>query len=248
MSIECQNLSKSYGKKEIIKDICVNIREGVITGLIGPNGAGKSTLIKLITGLVHPTSGCVLVDGYDSSSEHINAMHRLGAVVEWPSFYPDLTARQNLMILSGGCGKNYLEKVEEVTGFLNVRDVLDRKVNTFSTGMKQRLGIALAMLPDSKYIILDEPANGLDPAGIVEIRNLICECNRRAGITVLVSSHLLSEMELICDDVIMIVDGRLKAAGSLDTLLKSAIRYRVVTPDDSKCAGFLKQKFSGSIT
>lgn len=240
MSIECVNLSKNYGKKEIIKDISVNIREGVITGLIGPNGAGKSTFIKLITGLVYPTCGNVFIDGYDSCTEHLDAMRRLGAIVEWPSFYPDLTARHNLMILSGGSGKKYQEKVEDVTGFLGVRDVLDRKVNTFSTGMKQRLGIALAMLPDSKYIILDEPANGLDPTGIVEIRNLIRECNRKAGITVLVSSHLLSEIELICDDVIMIVDGELKASGSIDQLLNSRKKFRAATSDDKGCYEFLK--------
>ena len=241
MSIECANLVKSYGRKEIIKDISVSIREGAITGLIGPNGAGKSTFIKLITGLVHPDSGTVLIDGYDSSFEHIRAMQHLGAVVEWSSFYPDLTARQNLMILSGGYGRKYRQKVEEVTGFLGVRDVLDRKTGTFSTGMKQRLGIALALLPDSKYIILDEPANGLDPAGIVEIRNLIRECREQAGVTVLVSSHLLGEMELICDDVIMIVDGELRASGELKKLLHRSNQYRVVTSGSGNCYGFLER-------
>ena len=240
MSIECVHLHKSYGSKEIIKDVSVTIREGVITGLIGPNGAGKSTLIKLITGLVYPSSGNVYIDGYDSSAEHLEAMNRLGAIVEWPSFYPDLTARRNLAILSGGRGKKYEQKLEEVTDFLGISHVLDRKVNIFSTGMKQRLGIALAMLPDSKYIILDEPANGLDPAGIVEIRNLICECKERAGVTVLVSSHLLSEMELICDDVVMIVDGKVRAAGQLDELLRNSNRYRVVTTDNKACYSFLK--------
>lgn len=243
MSIECFNLTKRFGQKTALNNVSVEIPEGGITGLIGPNGAGKSTLIKLITGLVYPTQGCVRIDGYDSCSEHIAAMDRLGAIVEWPSFYPDLTARQNLAIFSGGHGRKYEEKLEEIASFLEIKDILGRKTNTFSTGMKQRLGIALAMLPDSKYIILDEPANGLDPAGIVEIRNLICECRRRIGVTVLVSSHLLSEVELICDHVIMLVKGELRAAGSLKELLGAGRKYRVVTSDMEKCFAFLTREW-----
>lgn len=241
MSIECFNLSKNYGKKVALHDVSVTIPEGCITGLIGPNGAGKSTLIKLITGLVYPTEGCVRIDGYDSMSQHLEAMSRLGAVVEWPNFYPDLSGRRNLAILSGGYGRKYEEKVDEVTSFLGIRDVLDRRTGTFSTGMKQRLGIALALLPDSRYIILDEPANGLDPAGIVEIRDLIRECNRRSGVTVLVSSHLLSEIELICDNVIMLVDGGLCAAGPLKKLLDTGNKYRIITSEQDKCFAFLQR-------
>ncbi|MBR2874171.1 MAG: ABC transporter ATP-binding protein [Lentisphaeria bacterium] len=241
MSIECFNLSKHYGKKEALNDVSLVIPEGRITGLIGPNGAGKSTLIKLITGLVYPTSGTVRIDGFDSMGQHLEAMNRLGAVVEWPSFYPDLSARRNLAILSGGYGRKYEAKVEEVTSFLGIRNVLDRRTGTFSTGMKQRLGIALALLPDSKYIILDEPANGLDPSGIVEIRDLIRECNRRSGVTVLVSSHLLSEIELICDNVVMLVNGRLCAAGPLKELLGSSNRYRIIVPEPDRCFAFLQR-------
>lgn len=243
MSIECFNLSKHYGKKEALNDVSLVIPEGRITGLIGPNGAGKSTLIKLITGLVYPTSGTVRIDGFDSMGQHLEAMNRLGAVVEWPSFYPDLSARRNLAILSGGYGRKYEAKVEEVTSFLGIRNVLDRRTGTFSTGMKQRLGIALALLPDSKYIILDEPANGLDPSGIVEIRDLIRECNRRSGVTVLVSSHLLSEIEMICDNIVMIVDGKLKAAGNLKELLNGSSRICIVTDKNDKAAAFLQNAF-----
>lgn len=228
MSIECVSLSKNYGKKAALKDVSVTIKEGRITGLVGPNGAGKSTLLKLMTGLVFPTSGYVNIDGWDVHTNHREAMSCLGAVVEWPGFYPDLTARQNLAIFTGGHGKKYEAKVSEITRFLNISDVLDRKAGTFSTGMKQRLGIALAMLPDSKYIILDEPANGLDPAGIVEIRSLIRECRNQAGVTVLVSSHLLSEIEAICDDVVMIVDGKLRAAGELSELLGGEQQLRII--------------------
>ena len=244
MSIECVSLSKNYGKKIALKDVSVTIREGRITGLVGPNGAGKSTLLKLMTGLVFPTAGYVQIDGLDVHSRHKEAMSRLGAVVEWPGFYPDLTARQNLAVFSGGHGKQYKAKVEEISSFLNIRDVLDRKAGTFSTGMKQRLGIALAMLPDSRYVILDEPANGLDPAGIVEIRELIRECRSRVGVTVLVSSHLLSEIEAICDDVIMIVNGEVRAAGELKELLGNDRQLRIIPGNRKEMLAFLERAFA----
>lgn len=219
MSIECRSLTKFYGQKKALNDVSLKISDHKVTGLLGPNGAGKSTLIKLMTGLLYPDQGSVSIDNYDVHGEHKQAMAHLGAIIEYPNFYADLSARRNLAILSGGHGKLYEEKVAVVTEFLNIKDVLDRKAGTFSTGMKQRLGIALALLPDSRYIILDEPANGLDPAGIAEIRKLIKEYNRQFGITVLVSSHLLCEMEMICDDVILLVKGELKAAGCLKDLL-----------------------------
>lgn len=239
MSIVCTSLTKYYGPKAALRDVSVTIPQGGITGLIGPNGAGKSTLIKLITGLIYPTKGHVKIDGFDSSSQHLEAMAQLGAIVEWPSFYPDLSARQNLAILSGGHGKHYEARLAEVTSFLGISDILDRKPNSFSTGMKQRLGIALAMLPDSRYIILDEPANGLDPEGIAEIRDLIRECGTRKGMTVLVSSHLLSEMELICGNVIMLAGGELRAAGPLKELLTQGNKYRIAGADPESTGRFL---------
>ncbi len=241
MSIECFYLSKRYGRKQALQDVSLEIAEGKVTGLVGPNGAGKSTLLKLITGLIYPTGGFVRIDGFDVHAEHSRAMRHLGAIVEWPSFYPDLSARHNLAILSGGHGRAYQNKLVEVTRFLNIYDVLDRKVGTFSTGMKQRLGIALALLPDSRCIILDEPANGLDPAGIVEIRQLIREYNRQYGITVVVSSHLLGEIEMICDELVMIVDGQLRAAGALGELLGNNFRVKLQCSNPEGAAAFLQR-------
>lgn len=243
MSISCANLSKKYGRKTALENISLTIADGKVTGLVGPNGAGKSTFIKLLTGLIYPTTGYVSIDGFDVHAEHPEAMAHLGAIVEWPSFYPDLSARKNLAILSGGHGKKYEAKLQEVTKFLDINDALDRKAGVLSTGMKQRLGIALALLPDSKYILLDEPANGLDPSGIVEIRNLIRDYNRKFGITVLVSSHLLSEIEMICDELIMIVDGRLKASGNLQQLLSGGRRIKVATTSPQETALFLQKAF-----
>lgn len=245
MSIQCVSLTKHYGNKRALQEFSVTIREGRITGLVGPNGAGKSTLLKLMTGLVFPTAGYVMIDGFDVHARHREAMAHLGAVVEWPGFYPDLTARQNLAVFTGGHGKKYREKVDEITSFLNIRDVLDKKTGTFSTGMKQRLGIALAMLPDSRYVILDEPANGLDPAGIVEIRELIRECRTRLGVTVVISSHLLSEIEAICDDVIMIVDGKVRAAGELKDLLGSERLLRIIPREKEEMLSFFRRAFAG---
>jgi ABC-2 type transport system ATP-binding protein len=245
MSIECFSLTKKYGKKVALQDVSVEIPEGRITGLVGPNGAGKSTLLKLITGLIYPTEGFVHIDGFEVHGEHKQAMRQLGAIVEWPGFYADLSARRNLQILSGGYGRKYEEKLAEVTRFLGIENVLERKAGTFSTGMKQRLGIALAMLPDSKYVILDEPANGLDPAGIVEIRQLLKEYNRQTGATILLSSHLLGEIEMICDEIIMIADGRLKAAGRLDELLSDSAKIRLITPDLEGAKRFLQKAFEG---
>lgn len=241
MSIQCSHLTKFYGQKRALSDVSAQIAEGKITGLVGPNGAGKSTLIKLLTGLVFPTTGYVSIDGFDAHNDHQKAMQHLGAIVEWPSFYPDLSARHNLAILSGGHGKKYEEKLDTVTEFLRIRNILDRKAGVLSTGMKQRLGIALALLPDSRYIILDEPANGLDPAGIVEIRQLIRDYNKEFGITVLVSSHLLGEIEVICDDILMLVDGELRAAGCLKELLTNNNQLFVVTPQLEKALLFCKK-------
>ena len=244
MSITVDHLTKSYGSKAALKNISAEIREARVTGLVGHNGAGKSTLIKLITGLIYPTEGSAAIDGFDVHDDRKRALTRLGAIVEWPSFYSDLSARCNLALLSGGYGKAYDKKLKEVTDFLGIGDILDRKAGVLSTGMKQRLGIALALLPDSKYIILDEPANGLDPEGIAEIRHLIKACSHEAGVTVLVSSHLLSEVEMICDDIIMLSNGELKAAGELQTLLAGRVRLRVAADDGEKLKRFLEQACS----
>lgn len=240
MSVECFCLTKRYGRKVALEDVSLEINDGGVTGLIGPNGAGKSTLIKLITGLIWPTEGFVLVDGYDAHREHVKAMRRIGAVIEWPSFIPDLSAGKNLDIFSGGHGKKYRAKRDEILRFMELDSVLDRKVGAFSTGMKQRLGITLALLPDSEFIILDEPTNGLDPAGIVEIRQIIREYNRRFGVSVMVSSHLLSEVEQICDNLILIDRGKLKAWGGIRELLCERPRLRIRVDRPAAAAELLR--------
>ena len=246
MSVECFCLTKRYGQRVVLDDVSLEINDGGVTGLIGPNGAGKSTLIKLITGLIWPTEGFVLVDGFDAHREHTKAMRRIGAVIEWPAFIPDLSARANLDIFSGGHGRAYREKRAEILRFMELESVLDRKVGSFSTGMRQRLGITLALLPDSEFIILDEPTNGLDPAGIVEIRQIIREYNRQFGVSVMVSSHLLSEVEQICDHLILIDGGRLKAWGEIGELLDSRPRLRLRTDRPESAAALLRRAVAGN--
>jgi len=227
VSVECFCVTKRYGAKLALDDVSLEISDGGVTGLIGPNGAGKSTLIKIITGLVWPTEGFVLVDGFDAHREHVKAMRRIGAIIEWPSFIEDLSVRHNLDLFSGGHGPAYEKRRMEILKFMELDTQLDRKVRSFSTGMRQRLGITLALLPDSEFIILDEPTNGLDPAGIVEIRQIVREYNRRFGVSVLVSSHLLGEVEQLCDRLILIDRGRVKAWGSITELLGDQTRTLV---------------------
>lgn len=217
--LRCENLSKKYAGGHGVNGISLEICEHDVFALLGPNGSGKSTLIKMFTGLVWPSDGEVSINGYDVHSEHSMALSQVGAVIEWPSFVPYLTARQNLEVLTGARGKGFTKKMIEMMDLVNMSSRLDDKVMNFSTGMKQRLGLVLSLLPDSTMIILDEPANGLDPNGIMEIRKLIRELNRELGITVLLTSHLLGEVEQICDKMAIIHKGRMVACGNIEEIL-----------------------------
>jgi ABC-2 type transport system ATP-binding protein len=241
MILECENLSKSFGRKKAVDDISMTIKSGDILGVVGPNGAGKSTLLKLFTGLIWPTAGHVRICGHDVNYAHRQAMSHVGAIIEWPAFIPDLSARCNLNILSGGHGAEYEKKLEHIIEFVELKDRLHDKVGLFSTGMKQRLGIALALLPDSKFIILDEPTNGLDPAGIVEIRTIIKEYNRRFGTTILITSHLLTEIETVCSRLAVIKDGKIVAFGTLDELLSKENTVKVVADDFDLAVALLRR-------
>jgi len=240
MILSCNNLSKRFGKKIAVDNASFDINSGDILGLIGPNGAGKSTLLKMIVGLIWPNSGSVNICGYDVYQQHRQAMANLGAIIEWPAFHDELTARTNLKILSGGYGKKYEQKLEDIADFIDIKAYLDQKVNSFSTGMKQRLGIALALLPDSKFIILDEPTNGLDPGGIIEIRSIIREYNRQFGTTILITSHMLGEIENICSKVVIINEGKIISSGSMSELLENETCIEVVPDKIQESIGLLQ--------
>ena len=254
MILSCNNLSKRFGKKLAVDNASFELNSGDIMGLIGPNGAGKSTLLKMIVGLIWPNSGSVNICGHDVYQQHHLAMANIGAIIEWPAFHDELTARTNLKILSGGRGKEYQQKLENIADFIDIKGYLDQKVGSFSTGMKQRLGIALALLPDSKFIILDEPTNGLDPGGIIEIRSIIREYNRQFGTTILITSHMLGEIENICSKVVIINEGKIITSGSMSELLENETCIEVI-PDkipesisllqDAKDKGLLPISFIG---
>ncbi|MDD5598195.1 MAG: ABC transporter ATP-binding protein [Victivallaceae bacterium] len=247
MILCCKSLSKRFGRKLAVDNVSFDIDSGDILGLIGPNGAGKSTLLKMIVGLIWPSSGSVTVCGYDVYRQHRQAMAKLGAIIEWPAFHAELSARTNLKILSGGQGREYERKLEETAEFIDIKPYLDQKVGSFSTGMKQRLGIALALLPDSRFIILDEPTNGLDPGGIIEIRSIVREYNRRFGTTILVTSHMLGEIENICSKVVIINKGKIIASGAMSELLENETCVELVSDRIPESAAFLRHAAAGGV-
>lgn len=238
--LSCSGLTKIYRQRRAVDDFSLELPAGRILGLVGPNGAGKSTLLKMITGLIWPSAGGVSIDGVDVHARPRQALARVGAIIEWPAFYPDLSARLNLDILSGGSGRDYELRRAEVVKMVDMQGFLNEKVGRFSTGMKQRLGIALALLPDSKFIILDEPTNGLDPLGLIEIRRIIREYHRKFGTTILVTTHLLPEIEQVATDIAVIDQGRLIAAGDIQTLLSADHLLVIAVSEPARAAELLK--------
>lgn len=216
--LECTGLQKWYGERAAVGGVDLHICEGRVFGLLGPNGAGKSTLLKMITGLVWPDAGEARIRGFDVHRQRMQALNRVGAVIEWPAFYPYLSARENIRLITGHRSKAFNERLERAATLVGMEHWLDKQVATFSTGMKQRVGIALACLPDSEFIILDEPANGLDPGGMVELRQILRDLNKEHGATVLVSSHLLGEIEQVCDEVAIMHCGEMAACGTVEAL------------------------------
>lgn len=216
--ITLTNVSKSIGKREIIKDISFEVKEGEVFGFLGKNGAGKSTTIRMMTGLMTADKGSIKIMGYDIRTSFVKAMERVGNVVENPEFYLSLTGRENLMCVArmyGNVSKGRLEEVIEVIG---LKDRIDDKVKKYSLGMKQRLGFGQALLCNPKVLILDEPTNGLDPLGIVSCRNIIHKVSKENGTAIFISSHLLSEIQQVCDRVAIIDKGQILSIDKMDDL------------------------------
>jgi ABC-2 type transport system ATP-binding protein len=229
-AIQIEGLTKEFGTLKAVDDLTVEVERGSVVGLLGPTGAGKSTTIRMLLGLVRPTSGTATVLG--EPIEHPSRyMERVGALIETPAFYPKLSGDANLRTLAAldGQSKARIDKVLEIVKLTSRRE--DR-VSEYSLGMKQRLGIAAALLRDPDILILDEPMNGLDPAGIAEIRTLLKEMAQQ-GRTVLVSSHLLTEVQTMADQVVIIDRGRLIFEGNLASLLEEAAHEVVVAPETS---------------
>jgi len=209
MILEVKNLSKSFGGREILKDVSFSLDKGDILGFIGPNGAGKSTTIKCILGLNSLTKGTVIIDGHDITKEFSKAMVKVGAIVENPDLYMYLSGKQNLRLIANYYDGVNREKIEDVVKLVGLENRINDKVSKYSLGMKQRLGIAAALLNDPDLLILDEPTNGLDPEGIRDLRNLLKKLAKDKNIGILISSHNLAELESFCSSYCIIQNGKI---------------------------------------
>ena len=242
--IETKQLTKVYGEQDVVKAVNIHVKKGRIYGLLGRNGAGKTTIMKMILGLTPITSGKVDVFGQDIKGREKQVFPRIGAIIETPGFYPNLTGTENLEIfakLRGTVGPNAVKKALEVVGL----PYKDKKLfSKYSLGMKQRLGIANAILHDPELLILDEPTNGLDPIGIAEMRNFIKELSVERGKTILISIHILSEIALLADDIGIIDHGLLLEENSMKELKKKNRKYILLQVSDvSKAALILEHQF-----
>ncbi|EAC9891408.1 ABC transporter ATP-binding protein [Listeria monocytogenes] len=235
-ALQVTNLHKKIRKREIIKGISFEVMPGEVFGFLGPNGAGKTMTIRMIVGLIKPTSGTILIGGKDIRKNFTEAMRGLGSIVENPEFYSFLTGQENLAYFARMDSSIKKERIQEVTELVGLEKRINDRVSTYSLGMRQRLGIAQALLSNPKLLILDEPTNGLDPSGIHEMRDFIRALARNEGISVLVSSHLLSEIELLCDRVAIMTDGTIIKTDQVSHLLSSRaqLRWRVTPIEQAK--------------
>ena len=230
-TIETNNLEKKYSTKSVVDKINLSVEAGRVFGFLGPNGAGKTTTIRMLLGLVRPNSGTAKILGFDVSNEFHKISSNISAIVETPTFFPNLTAIQTLKSFSDYCNLNI--STLKIEGFLDKCGILfasKQKVDTFSLGMKQRLGIAVALLNNPKVIFLDEPTNGLDPDGIVKTRKLIRRLADEEKKTIFVSSHLLNEVEQMCDDVAILNLGKILVSGKVKQLLNNCKILIKATP------------------
>lgn len=217
--LQTEDLTKRFGRRVAVDDLSMRVERGNIFGFLGQNGAGKSTTIRMALGLVRPTSGRVRLLGHDMAKHPLRALARTGAIVETPAFYEGYSGLQNLRLLAAMSGGADQKRINQVLDIVGLRARAHDKVRVYSHGMRQRLGIAQALLPAPEVIILDEPTDGLDPQGIHEVRALIRRLRDELNLTVLLSSHLLNEVEQTCDRVAIIDHGRLLYQGTIEALI-----------------------------
>lgn len=233
--LEVKNLKKIIGKREIIKDLNFTVKEGEIYGFLGPNGAGKTTTIRMLVGLIAQTSGEIKICGVDITRNKEKALKDVGAVVENPELYKYLSGRENLMQIAR-IRKVSKQEVDELIKLVGLQDRIDDKVRKYSLGMKQRLGLAAALIGNPKLLILDEPTNGLDPSGIIDFRNIVKSLARKNNMAVFVSSHILSEVQQLCDKVAFINEGVIKAEEDMEKAIYGTEResLTLITNDDEE--------------
>jgi len=245
MAIATRDLKKSYGRQVALAGLDLEVPNGVVYGFLGPNGAGKTTTMRLLTGLIRPNSGSIWLLGHKLEGAIGPLLHDVGALIESPSLYPHLSARDNLIVF-GATGRRVSGKrIDELLEMVGLTDRAGDRVSHYSMGMKQRLGIAVAMLNDPALLLLDEPANGLDPSGIVALRDTLKRL-AAGGKTVFISSHILPEVQQMADIVGIVAAGRLVAQGPLEQLLASQALVRVrVAPDEVSAASGVLSGLAG---
>jgi ABC-type multidrug transport system ATPase subunit len=241
--IQVNHLSKQFAEVKAVDDLSFSVQKGEVYGFVGQNGAGKSTTIRMLLTLIKPTHGSIQVFGKEIQNHRKEILKRIGAIIEKPDLYKYLTALQNMQIISKLSGvhatkKQLMQQLERV----GIAERANSKVKTFSQGMKQRLGIACALIHDPEVIILDEPTNGLDPQGIADVRNLMLYLSKEEGKTIFVSSHLLSEIELVADSMLIIDMGRKIAEGKVADLLNpSDTLVEIDTTNNKETKNILQQ-------
>jgi ABC-2 type transport system ATP-binding protein len=242
IALQTENLTKRFKRRTAVDRLTIRVERGDIYGFLGPNGAGKSTTLRMLLGLVRPTSGTIKFPVKGSSWEYLKARSRVGAIIESPAFYDNLSGRRNLQLLASLSGGVEKKRVEQVLDIVDLRERAGDPVKVYSYGMRQRLGIAQALLPTPEVIILDEPTNGLDPQGIQQTRKLIRRLRDDFRLTVLLSSHLLTEIEQLCNRVGIIHEGRLLYEGGPEALVAPASLYQVRVDDVSSAFDLLSKE------
>jgi ABC-2 type transport system ATP-binding protein len=238
--LEVKGVHKKLGRREIIKGISFSIKEGEIFGFLGPNGAGKTTTIRMLVGLIKPDKGSITICGHDVIKNPERALGQIGAVVENPEMYTYLTGRQNLNMVADLRGLDR-KVVDEIVEVVNLKGRIDDKVRKYSLGMKQRLGLAAALMSKPKLLILDEPTNGLDPTGILDFREIVKKAAKTTNTAVFISSHILSEVQQLCDSVAFIDQGEIKSVESITggQVKNETETLVIVTKDPDKSQGIL---------
>ncbi|MCC7352893.1 MAG: ABC transporter ATP-binding protein [Anaerolineae bacterium] len=233
--LQTEHLKKHFGKVRAVEEVSLQVRRGEVFGFLGPNGSGKTTTIGMVLGLLHPTGGRVELFGQEVTPGRNRALQRVGALVGSPALVPYLSARENLQLIARLHPDVSRQRIDQVLAIVGLSEAADRRAEGFSTGMKQRLGLAMALLHQPELLVLDEPTNGMDPAGMREIRTLLRSLAEQ-GVTVFLSSHLLHEVEQVCDRVAVLNKGRVVALGSVGELLgkqQEVVRVRVSSPSEA---------------
>lgn len=238
--LKTENITKVYGQHKVVNRVSMHVEKGAIYGFIGKNGAGKTTFMRMVAGLAAPTEGTMELFG---STELEKQRKRIGTLIENPGVYANMTARENLEVIRKNFGITEKQAVDDMLEFVGLSDTNKKKVKNFSMGMKQRLGIAISLFCNPDFLILDEPINGLDPEGIIEIRELLLKLNKEKGITILISSHILGELSKIATHYGIIREGCLVEEFSADALEERCRRcHKLIVDNEEKAANILENK------